>query len=74
MGHNYKNYAHLEGVVNEDAVVIPTHDGDMVTFSLAVREATRNFNGDIVSTPRCSTWRWVAGTPGLSALSKKARP
>jgi len=48
MGHNYKNYAHLEGVVNEDAVVIPTDDGDIVTFTLAVKETTRNFNGDTI--------------------------
>ncbi|HTF70482.1 MAG TPA: single-stranded DNA-binding protein, partial [Edaphobacter sp.] len=49
MPHSYKNYAHLEGVVDEDAVVVATSkQGEIVAFRLAVRELVRDANGENV--------------------------
>jgi hypothetical protein len=48
MPHDYKNYAHLEGVLDGDAVVSVTPGGTFVTFKLSVREVRRGDNGEVV--------------------------
>ncbi len=49
MPHNYKNYAHLEGVLDEDAVVSTSKKGEViVAFKLSVRENGRGPNGEVI--------------------------
>jgi single-stranded DNA-binding protein len=48
MSHDYKNYAHLEGVLDDDPVVSPTSGGFIVTFKLSVREQKRGDDGKVI--------------------------
>ena len=45
MPHDYKNYIHLEGVVERDAMVTQTMQGKLVTFTIAVRSSSRDSEG-----------------------------
>jgi single-stranded DNA-binding protein len=46
--HSYKNYAHLEGVLEEDAMVVSTPDGQAVRFTLVVLESGRDSTGVLI--------------------------
>jgi single-stranded DNA-binding protein len=48
MPHDYKNYAHLEGVIDNDPVVSTMPGGITVTFKLSVKQTRRSENGDLV--------------------------
>ncbi len=48
MSHDYKNYVHLEGVLEDDPVICPTSGGFVVSFKLSVKELRRGDGGKVV--------------------------
>ena len=45
MPYNYKNYVHLEGIVDQDALITTTPEGEVVKFTVAIRESYRDPQG-----------------------------
>ncbi len=45
MSHRYNNYAHLEGVVDQQPAFAPTIDGSLLTFTLSVSRKYRDHEG-----------------------------
>jgi hypothetical protein len=44
MGHNYRNYVHIEGVLDQDAIATFIPEGEIFRFTVAVRSGARDEN------------------------------
>lgn len=48
MSHSYRNYAHIEGIVEEQPTQVQTLDGKLFAFGVAVQRRTRDRDGQTI--------------------------
>jgi hypothetical protein len=74
MPHDYKNYVHLEGVLDQDAVVSPRGADTFVTFKLSDREVRRGESGEFIKHTSIFNVEVTKENSRFAAALKKGTP